>query len=219
MKVATFQTLIMGLLCLAVAGLSAGMYNLSQRVAHLQSESAQERQTLSRLQQQSIAFKDAHEQVQSTLNALTQKVDTPPPTHPDPLLDQWAPALQALRDDLTGRASVNDMTVLSVRLAHLEQQLLALKHTPLPVRPAAAKPKQPAPAKPAPLIPPFSVLSIESRGEERFLAVAPLGSHRLSDVRLLRRGEQFGAWHLKTLGTHSATFAVAARPDQTVPLP
>jgi hypothetical protein len=63
------------------------------------------------------------------------------------------------------------------------------------------------------------VLSVESRGGERFLAVAPPDSRSLTDVRLLHSGEQLGAWRLKVLEPNSAIFAVAAQPDQTVHLP
>jgi len=63
------------------------------------------------------------------------------------------------------------------------------------------------------------VLSVESRGGERFLAVAPHDSRSLMDVRLLHIGEQLGTWHLKVLEPNSAIFTVAAQPDQTVHLP
>ena len=41
MKASTFQTLIIGLLCLAAAGLSGGLYNQYQRAAELQSTNTQ----------------------------------------------------------------------------------------------------------------------------------------------------------------------------------
>ncbi|MEX5567317.1 chemotaxis protein [Pseudomonas syringae] len=223
MKASTFQTLIVGLLCLAVAGLSGGLYNQYQRMAELQSTNTQYRQTLDTLQRDANALKDAQEKLQYALKDLKQMVDTgeQQANTLDPMLDQWAQEIQELRDGLAARATQADLTALRARLEHVEQQLLDLKTQPSPPPPnsSATKPKQKARPKPVPLSPPFSVLGVESRGSERFLAVAPPDSRSLMDVRLLHSGEQFGAWHLKVLEPNSAIFAVAAQPDQTVQLP
>lgn len=223
MKASTFQTLIVGLLCLAVAGLSGGLYNQYQRMAELQSTNTQYRQTLDTLQRDSSALKDAQEKLQYALKDLKQMVDTgeQQANTLDPMLDQWAQEIQELRDGLAARATEADVTALRARLEQVEQQLLDLKTKPStpPPTSSAAKPKQTARPKPVLLSPPFSVLSIESRGGERFLAVAPHDSRSLMDVRLLHSGEQLGAWQLKVLEPNSAIFAVAAQPDQTMQLP
>jgi hypothetical protein len=223
MKASTFQNLIVGLLCLAVAGLSGGLYNQYQRVAELQGTNAQYRQTLDTLQRDSSALKDAQEQLQYALKDLKQMVDTgeQQANTLDPMLDQWAQEIQELRDGLAARATQADLTALRARLEHVEQQLLDLRTQPSPPSPtpSATKPKKTARPKPLPLSPPFSVLGVESRGGERFLAVAPHDSRSLRDVQLLHSGEQLGAWHLKVLEPNSAIFAVAAQPDQTVQLP
>lgn len=223
MKASTFQTLIIGLLCLAVAGLSGGLYNQYQRMAELQSTNTQYRQTLDTLQRDSSALKDAQEKLQYALKDLKQMVDSgeQQANTLDPMLDQWAQEIQELRDGLAARATAADMTVLRARLEQVEQQLLDLRTQPSPPPPApsATKLKKTARPKPIPLSPPFSVLSVESRGGERFLAVAPPDSRSLMDVRLLHSGEQLGVWHLKVLEPNSAIFAVAAQPDQTVHLP
>lgn len=217
MKASTFQTLIIGLLCLAVAGLCGGLYNQYQRVAELQSTDTQYRQTLDSLQRDSNALKDTQEKLQYALKDLKQMVDTgeQQANTLDPMLDQWAQEIQELRDGLAARATVADLTVLRARIEHVEQQLLGLK-TPTS---SATKLKKTIRPKPAPLSPPFSVLSVESRGGERFLAVAPHDSRSLTDVRLLHSGEQLGAWHLKVLEPNSAVFAVATQPDQAVQVP
>ncbi|WP_455883746.1 chemotaxis protein [Pseudomonas putida] len=223
MKASTFQTLIVGLLCLAVAGLSGGLYNQYQHMAELQSTNTQYRQTLDTLQHDSSALNDAQEKLQYALKDLKQMVDIgeQQANTLDPMLDQWAQEIQELRDGLAARATVADLTALRARLEHVEQQLLDLRTKPFPPppTPSATKPKQTARPKPAPLSPPFSVWSVESRGGERFLAVAPPDSRSLMDVQLLHSGEQLGAWHLKVLEPNSAIFAVAAQPDQTVHLP
>jgi len=223
MKASTFQTLIIGLLCLAAAGLSGGLYNQYQRVTELQSANTQHLQTLDTLQRDSNALKDTQEKLQYALKDLKQVVDTgeQQANTLDPMLDQWAQEIQELRDGLAGRATAADLTALQARLEHVEQQLLDLRtkpSSPAPT-PSASKPKKTARPKPAQLSPPFSVLSVESRGGERFLAVAPHDSRSLMDVRLLHSGEQQGAWRLKVLEPNSAIFAVGAQPDQTVQLP
>lgn len=223
MKASTFQTLIIGLLCLAIAGLSGGLYNQYQRVAELQSTNTQYRQTLDALQRDSNALKDTQEKQQYALKDLKQMVDSgeQQANTLDPMLDQWAQEIRELRDGLADRATVADLTALRTRLEQVEQQLLDLRtqQSPPPPTSSANKPKKAARPKPAPLPPPFSVLGVESRGGERFLAVAPHNSRALMDVRLLHSGEQLGAWRLKVLEPNSAIFAVAAQPDQTVHLP
>lgn len=223
MKASTFQTIIIGLLCLAVAGLSGGLFNQYQRMAELQSTNTQRLKNLDTLQRDLSALKDAQEKLQYALKDQKQMVDTgeQQANTLDPMLDQWAQEIQEMRDGLADRATVKDLIALSGRFEHVEQQLLELKTQPplLPPTSSANKPKKTTRPKPVPLSPPFSVLGVESRGGERFLAVAPQDSSSLIDVRLLHAGEQFGAWHLKVLEPHSAIFSVAAQPDQTVQLP
>ncbi|MCJ7956901.1 MAG: chemotaxis protein [Pseudomonas sp.] len=223
MKASTFQTLIVGLLCLAVAGLSGVLYNQYQRMAELRSTDTQYRQTLDTLQHDSNTLKDAQEKLQYALKDLTQLVDTgeQQANTLDPMLDQWAQEIQELRDGLAARTTQADLTTLRARLEQVEQQLLDLKPQPSlpPPTSSATKPKQKARPKPIPLPPPFSVLGVESRGGKRFLAIAPHDSRSLRDIRLLHSGEQLGAWYLKVLEPNSALFAVAAHPDQTVQFP
>ncbi|QGF93523.1 chemotaxis protein [Pseudomonas sp. CFSAN084952] len=223
MKASTFQTLIVGSLCLAVCGLSGGLYNQYQRVTELENANTQRLQTLDALQRDSNTLMDAQEKLQYALKDLKQMVDTgeQQANTLDPMLDQWAQEIQELRDGMADRATAADMITLRARLEHVEQQLLDLKSQPPlpPPTPSTAKPKKTAQPKPAPLLPPFSVLSIEYRGGERFLAVSPPDSRSLDDIRLLHNGEQLGTWQLKVLEPNAAVFAVAAQPDQTVQLP
>ncbi|MGN2436506.1 chemotaxis protein [Pseudomonas syringae] len=223
MKASTFQTLIIGLLCLAIAGLSGGLYNQYHRMAELQNTSTRHLQTLDTLQRDSSALKDAQEKLQFALKDLRQMVDSgeQQANTLDPMLEQWAQEIQELRDGLAARATKADMTALRARLEQVEQQLLDLKSKPSAPSPtpSTAKPKKTARSQPAPLSPPFSVLGVESRGGERFLAIAPHDSRSLVDVRLLHNGEQIGTWRLKVLVPTAAVFAVVAHPDQTVQFP
>ena len=199
------------------------MYNQHQRMIELENANIQRLQTLDTLQRDSSALQDTQEKLQYALKDLKQMVDTGEQQADtlDPMLDQWAQEIQELRDGLADRATAADMITLRARLEHVEQQLLDLKtQTSLPPpTPSSTKPKKAARPKPAPLSPPFSVLSAETRGGERFLAVAPPDSRSLKDIRLLHNGEQLGAWQLKVLEPNAAIFTVPTQPDQTVQLP
>ncbi|AKK01066.1 hypothetical protein [Pseudomonas citrulli] len=222
MKASTFQTLIVGGLCLAVAGLSGGLYNQAQSMTKLQDSSIQHQQTLDTLQRDSNALKDTQEKLHYAVKDLRQMVDTGEQQASvlDPMLDQWAQEIQELRDGLATRATEADMTALRARLEQVEQKLLDLSSKPSPpAPPSTAKPKNTVLPKSVPLSPPFSVSGVESRGGERFLAVTPHDSRTLADVRLLHSGEQISTWRLKALEPTSVIFAVSGHPDQTVQVP
>ncbi|WP_017905080.1 hypothetical protein [Pseudomonas asplenii] len=76
---------------------------------------------------------------------------------------------------------------------------------------AKAQPQKPAPRKPT--RPPFTLVGLESRASELFLAVAPTGQYLLKDVHLLRPGMQFQGWSLSALDVAQARWV---RPDGTV---
>ena len=223
MKASTFQPLIVGGLCLAIAGLSGELYNQYQRLDALQSTITQRLQPLDTLRHDLSALQDAQEKLQFALKDLKLAVDSgeQQANTLDPLLDQWAQDIQELRKGLATRATEADMTALRARLEQAEQRLLDLKPrspTP-PATSSASKPKKTASPQLVALSPPFSVMAVESRAGEHFLATAPPGSRSLTDIRLLHSGEQIGAWRLKALEPRSALFAVTGQPDQTVPLP
>jgi hypothetical protein len=223
MKGSTLQTLILGLMCLAVAGLGGALYNQHQRIADLQDASVTPAQHLDTLQQDSNSLLAAQEALRHEVKELRLAVDSgaQQASTLDPLLDQWAQEIQALRDGLAARASETALAALRTRTEQVEQQLQALNaKPPSTAPPPPAKPRKAArPPVPAPLSPPFTVLGIESRGGERFLTAALLGSRSLAEVRLLHHGERIGSWYLKTLSPTTATFTVPNQPDQIVPLP
>lgn len=70
------------------------------------------------------------------------------------------------------------------------------------------KPKQPVLK---PLVPPLAILSIESRGGELFVSVAPSKSATLNQIKLLRVGDIYRSWQLKSIKTNAAVFTVGAR--------
>ncbi|MDH1440372.1 chemotaxis protein [Pseudomonas sp. GD03721] len=222
MKASTFQAFILGLLCLVVAGVAGTLYNQHQRIVELQTTTAKPEQHLESLQQDSSRLLDAQEALRQELDALRLAVDNSAQANTlDSQQDQWTQEIQALRNELAARATGTELAALQARIEQAEQQLQALQAKPrrATARPPA-KPRKPLrPPVPAPLPPPFTVLGTESRGGERFLLAAPLGSRSLAEVRLLHHGERIGTWHLKTLGASTAIFAVPEQPDQTIPLP
>ncbi|NWE28082.1 hypothetical protein [Pseudomonas gingeri] len=60
--------------------------------------------------------------------------------------------------------------------------------------------------------PPFTVMGLESRAGESFLAVASTAQPRLADIELLRPGMTFSGWRLNALESGKAQWA---RPDGT----
>ena len=74
--------------------------------------------------------------------------------------------------------------------------------------PAVARKSEPA--KPIETPPPFTVVGIEYRGGERFLSVAPPGSTQLSELYLVRPGDNVGGtrWRLANLDDRQAQFSV-----------
>ena len=223
MKATTFQSLVVGLLCLAAAGLSGALYNQHQRVAKLQATADKSAQRLDGLLHDADNLRNTQQTLGLELKELRLAVDSgaQQAITLDPLLDQWAHEIQELHDGLAARANKTELSALQTRIKDVERQLQALKSKPPSA--AASRPRKPRKAAraphPAPPSPPFEVLGIESRGGERFLTTAPLNNRSLTEVRLLHSGERIGSWQLKTLGATTAIFTVRDRPDQIIPLP
>lgn len=223
MNASTFNTLIIGLLCLTVAGLGAGLHNQHRRAAELQSRLNEQLPQLQALRADANALQDAQQQLRHELRALRLTVDSgeQQAITLDPLLEQWAQEIQALRDGLAVRASAAELTALGARLEQAERQLVALATKPPspPPSPVAATPKKAIQHQPPAPSPPFSLLGVESRGGVRFLLLAPTGSRSLADARLLHRGERIGVWQLQALETSTALFSLPGQPDQRLPIP
>jgi hypothetical protein len=145
--------------------------------------------------------------------ALSQRIDTA-----QAMLVEIQRANQTA---LQGMAQSGDLVVLEAKIEGLQNDLGDLRKKA--VEPAKAPPlivpKQrstPAIARksePAKLIetpPPFTVVGIEYRGGERFLSVAPPGSTQLSELYLVRPGDNVGGtrWRLANLDDRQAQFSV-----------
>lgn len=129
-----------------------------------------------------------------------------------------AAAAQA-QDMAKTSASASELVVLKADLESLTgkmQKMAASRATavvttkpqapPKPKTKAAIAKVPPVPSAP----PPFQMVGLEYRGGERFLAIAPSGSTRLSQIYLIRPGEfvSGSTWHLKSVNDRTATFDV-----------
>jgi hypothetical protein len=106
--------------------------------------------------------------------------------------------LQSLQQDLL--AIKADVEVLQKALQEVRR---LAEQTP----PSVVK-KTPRPPKPSKPSVPFTMLGIEHRGGESFLAVSPLQNAQLQDVQLLRPGESRAGWQLRSLTSTKAQFGL-----------
>lgn len=92
----------------------------------------------------------------------------------------------------------------------LTEQIAKIRRVSAPPRTGtdSARPVQPVPAAAAVPDPPFTPLTIESRGNEQFLVVVPAGSRSVADARLLRVGDTEQGWLLQRIGARVAEFRI-----------
>lgn len=223
MKILHFQALVVGALCLGAAVLAAETYNHHQQLAELQAAArnapadpapALRRDIdalgvrLATLQPQVVALGEAQGQHTAAQAALGQQQD------------ELAASLKTLQAAPQGPSS-NDLKALDQRLATAEAALQKLSARP--AVPAAAN-TQPQPstgvkAKAKPLVPPFTLLGVETRGDVIFLAALPAGAHSLTTVHLLQPGDSLNSWQLRAIRADQVMFHVPGHGDHTLPLP
>lgn len=107
--------------------------------------------------------------------------------------------LAAIEQALEERLSAGDLLPLQARVAQLEARLATR-----PTSPTASHPPAPVSARPAE--PPFAVIGTELRAGERFLSILPAGPAALSQVRVLRPGEEAAGWRLEVIEGGTAVF-------------
>tara|TARA_R110000772_G_scaffold268043_1_gene393971 strand:+ start:28435 stop:29082 length:648 start_codon:yes stop_codon:yes gene_type:complete len=156
------------------------------------------------------------------LSELAQQVedalDQPEPATPADIaaIRQTLEArLSDMEQEISTHADIADLAPLESRLDQFEVRMQEAHRTP----PRAAPPVQrPAPTKPIVTEPPFQVLSIELRGGERFLSIAPSDPQSLAETKVVLPGETVGGWLLEAINGNTAVFRVdgQARP-LTVP--
>lgn len=95
-----------------------------------------------------------------------------------------------------------DLQTLQARVGSIEARLEQARRAVAPAQ------RAPVPVQPAVPVPPFQVVGVELRGDERFLSIAPTDATTLGSVQLLREGDSTGGWHLQTIEAHAAVFRV-----------
>lgn len=99
------------------------------------------------------------------------------------------------------RLVASDLRPLQDRLAKLEA-----RRAQRPVSQAAPRPPAPETPRPKPAGPSFQLLGVELRADERFLTIRPHDANTLSQVHLLRVGEEDDGWRLESIEDGHATF-------------
>lgn len=132
-------------------------------------------------------------QYQSDRIELNQQIESlgPSLTYPD---------VQILREELNS---------ISLEVDVIRQGLIQLQKAaaaPIPTaRPTQAKSRSTSPKA---INPPFTVIGLEWRGGESFLAVSPMHAARLADVSLLRAGDALDGWRLSAIEPGQARFVL-----------
>lgn len=109
--------------------------------------------------------------------------------------------LSPLEQAQANEARADDVQALR---AHLDEVEARLKATLLV--PPSHRSLKPSPAR-VPK-PPFRVVGLELRGNERLLSIMPPGVNSLAGVQLLREGDANGTWQLQALEGRTAVFHV-----------
>lgn len=171
---------------------------------------------IARLQQpwQNNAIETAMNELQvripmlETFKSETERKTVGLPRHEfRPLREGWDQRLDLLEQTQQGKASGSDFAALRERLDMLEH---SVKTTVPSAKPVARKPRarEMVQRRTISTVPDFTPLGIELRGGERFLAIAPINTRALGQVRLLAVGDAHGRWQLQAMQSHSALFLV-----------
>lgn len=141
------------------------------------------------------------------VDALAERLRTvesqrppPPVDHTDELI-VLRQRLDTVEQALPGSAVQADAPALYARMDRLESKIGRLNRPARPPHKSA-----PAPKAAQAVEPPFVALTVELRGGERFVSVAPRGATSLSQVRLLRVGESEAGWRLDAITSDRAVF-------------
>lgn len=146
--------------------------------------------------------------LQQRLAELTQQIEQQPQREALPMeryeserqvLEQ---RLSVLEHALNNLPTADSLLPLQARVEQLEARPITSRQS----TPVVARPRSPAPSKPQEIQPPFQVIGVELRANERFLAIQPSASGSLSQVRLLLPGETEAGWRLEQIEGDAAVF-------------
>jgi hypothetical protein len=140
-----------------------------------------------------------------------KRPDAVPLTRYDTERQTMEQRLATLEQTLNEFPADDDTQLLRDRLAQLEERLtqfMALTATPAMTPP----PARPTPSpQPKAAEPPFQVIGVERRADERFLAILPARANSLSQVRLLRIGDKEDGWRLTAIDDEAVIFSLAGK--------
>jgi outer membrane murein-binding lipoprotein Lpp len=139
-----------------------------------------------------------------------KRLDAVPLTRYDAEIETVEQRLATIEQTLNERPN-DDLPPLRDRLTQLEERLTqftALTATPAPIPPSARPTPSPQPKAAEP---PFQVVGVERRADERFLAILPVRANSLSQVRLLRVGDRENGWRLDAIDDVAVTFSHAGK--------
>ncbi|PVZ81182.1 hypothetical protein C9426_31800 [Serratia sp. S1B] len=118
---------------------------------------------------------------------------------------------QAVPSELQGLRST--LALLQGRIEVLEQPAASAGtvQPAVSITKPTAKKTAPQPVKVPAVVAPFQVTSIERRGGRGFVAIAPLQTFNLDDIRLMQTGDTYQGWTLLSAAGNQAQFSVAGR--------
>lgn len=114
-----------------------------------------------------------------------------------------ADRLQQVEVGTTSALHVDALNPIETRLAALEAGAAKQRRIS-----AASRQHANAPTPPKIIAPPFSILGMERRGDERFVAIASDDSHASLQTRLLGLGDIEAGWRLDAIDNGAAIFLV-----------
>lgn len=213
MKLRHWAPALLGLCALVLAG--GGFLHHQQRLDALHLQHRDDHPTQA-LRSEIAELQHSQALIRSELDALTQQL-----SRLNSERAQLSARLTSQQTQLTALQEAPEdprWRTLSQRIEQLESRTAPAAKPAVTLR--TSKPR-PVPVRALPALPPAlpELIGIELRGAERLLAVAPVGSRRLNEVRLLRAGDRFGAWTLKRLDRQHAAFTAPGHAEQTLALP
>ena len=128
--------------------------------------------------------------------------------------------LDQIEHALADTVTTSDLVPLEGRLTHVETEVLRLRRPRPHLPPVADRASHNLKASDSSMraAPPFTVLGVELRGGEPFLALAPAHAHALSETQLLRPGETYEDWTLEALDRTIAVFVTSGE-VRRLPIP
>ncbi|MGJ8517640.1 hypothetical protein [Carnimonas bestiolae] len=176
---------------------------LSERVEQLEKQvqqSSENASSIDQLSSQLAQQQDALKNLNVQVTALAEKAADTDEGNAEARLDALEQDVRELSD-----GSQQRLTALQAQVSRLEKKTQAARP-----KPAQASVKRRPAAAPTPM---FSVLGVEGRGGQTFLAVADKAAtaQGLDRVKLIQPGQSLGSWTLEHITARGGVFSVNGR--------